>query len=77
MSARQIIIAAAALMASIAAERSLLGGQHGDGWWAQIPGFFALFGFFVCLLIVVSAKGLGSYWLQRQEGYYDREAGDD
>lgn len=76
MNAKQIIIAMAALVASIAAELSLPGGQHGQGWWTQMPGFFSMFGFFVCLILIVFAKGLGN-WLQRPDDYYDREGGDE
>jgi hypothetical protein len=71
MNAKQILIAVAALVVFVAAELALLGGQHGLGWWVQVPGFFSLFGFFVCLLLIVFAKGLGRYWLQRPDDYYD------
>lgn len=71
MNAKQIIIAVAALVASVAAELSLPGAQDDQAWWAHVPGFFSLFGFFVCLILIVFAKGLGSYWLQRPDDYYD------
>jgi hypothetical protein len=77
MTGKQIMIAVAAVMASGVAELLLLGGQHGHGWWAQVPGFFSLFGFFVCLMLILVGKGLGSLWLQRPDDYYDREARDD
>lgn len=37
----------------------------------HIPGFFALFGFISCVAIVVIAKLIGRYWLQRKGNYYD------
>jgi hypothetical protein len=77
MTGKQIMIAAAALIAFIVAELILLGGHGGHGWWAQVPGFFSLFGFFICLMLIVVGKGLGSFWLQRPDDYYDREARDD
>jgi hypothetical protein len=77
MNAKQIIIAVAALVASVAAEFSLPGTQDGQDWWAHVPGFFSMFGFFVCLILIVFAKGLGSYWLQRPDDYYDREGRDE
>ncbi|HLA04615.1 MAG TPA: hypothetical protein VJZ16_01400 [Syntrophales bacterium] len=58
---------------------SLLGGlamPHDpvhEAWWNRIPGFFALFGFFGCLLIVVFAKLLGKFLLQKKEDYYDAD----
>lgn len=76
MNAKQIIIAVAALVASVAAELSLPGAQDGQAWWAHVPGFFSLFGFFVCLILIVFAKGLGN-WLQRPDDYYDREDRDE
>ena len=41
--------------------------------WSHIVGFFSLFGFLGCLLIIVLAKLLGHYWLQHKEDYYDRD----
>ena len=76
MTGKQIMIAVAALIASGVAELMLLDGQHGHGWWAQVPGFFSLFGSFVCLILILVGKGLGR-WLQRPDDYYDREARDD
>ncbi|MFC1916220.1 hypothetical protein ACFLW4_05965 [Chloroflexota bacterium] len=40
--------------------------------WSHIAGFFSLFGFIGCLLIIGVAKLIGHYWLQRKEDYYDR-----
>lgn len=77
MTGKQIIIAAAILLASVVAELVVLGGEHGHGWWAQVPGFFSLFGFFVCLMLIIVGKVLGGFWLQRPHDYYDREARDD
>jgi hypothetical protein len=42
-----------------------------DAWWNSIPAFFALFGFFGCLLIIFFAKSLGKALLQKKEDYYD------
>jgi hypothetical protein len=52
------------------------GQDHGDFPWSHVPGFFALFGFVGCVIIVVVSKLLGHYWLQRKEGYYDRDSND-
>lgn len=41
-------------------------------WWEQIPGFYALFGFFGFMAIVFFSKWLGRLFVQKQEGYYDR-----
>lgn len=41
--------------------------------WSHLVGFFALFGFIGCLVLILVAKLLGHYWLQRKEDYYDRD----
>jgi di/tricarboxylate transporter len=44
---------------------------HPEFWWHHIWGFFALLGFAACILLVLLAKLLGHYWLQRKEDYYE------
>ncbi len=39
--------------------------------WENIPGFYALFGFIACILIIVIAKTLGKKWLMKKEDHYD------
>ncbi len=77
MKLKQILFVMAALVLSIAAERVFLGAHESHDWWTEIPGFFALFGFFACLTLIVLAKAMARYWLQRREEYYGREASDD
>jgi len=38
----------------------------------KIPGFWSLFGFIACVLIIVVSKWLGQHWLMKDENYYDR-----
>ena len=38
----------------------------------RIPGFWSLFGFISCALIIVVSKWLGHHWLMRDEDYYDK-----
>ncbi len=38
-----------------------------------IPEFFALFGLFGCMLLILIAKGLG-YFIVTDENYYDRRS---
>jgi hypothetical protein len=40
-------------------------------WWQEVPFFYVGFGFLGCLLIILLAKTLGHFWLQKKEGYYD------
>ncbi|NPV26238.1 MAG: hypothetical protein HPY81_02030 [Firmicutes bacterium] len=45
--------------------------KHPFFYWENIPGFYALYGFIACSLIVAVSKLLGKYWLQKQEDYYE------
>ena len=38
----------------------------------KIPGFWSLYGFISCVLIIVVSKWLGYHWLMRDEDYYDK-----
>ncbi len=39
----------------------------------HLTGFYALFGFVVCFLLMIGAKFLGKVWLQRRRDYYDAD----
>ncbi len=39
----------------------------------EIPGFWALFGFLACAIIIIGSKWLGHAWLFRPEDYYERQ----
>ncbi len=39
--------------------------------WDRIPGFYALFGFGACVVIIFVSKTLGKVWLEKREDYYD------
>ena len=38
----------------------------------KVPGFWSLYGFISCVLIIVVSKWLGHHWLVRDEDYYDK-----
>ena len=38
----------------------------------KIPGFWSLYGFISCVLIIEVSKWLGQHWLVRDEDYYDK-----
>lgn len=46
--------------------------RHGGHPWEELFGFHALYGFVVCVILVLIAKELRKI-LRRSEGYYDRE----
>lgn len=59
------------LAASVLAE--FLVPSHGaHHLWEKIPGFYALFGFATCAVMIIVSKLLGQYWLKRDEDYYDK-----
>ena len=51
--------------------------EHHDIFpWSTIAGFFSIFGFIGCLLIIGFSKLIGHFWLQKKEDYYERDDGD-
>jgi hypothetical protein len=69
---------AVCLFVGSAAGLSILAGffiPPGEGesefWWSHLKIFFALLGFLGCIGMIIVAKWLGHYWLQRKEDYYD------
>ena len=46
--------------------------EHPHFIWQKIPVYDALFGFIGCLVLIVVAKTLGHYLLQKEEDYYDK-----
>jgi len=53
------------------------GEGHGGLLGFHMPGLLALFGFFVCVALIVISKLIGHYWLRRKEDYYDRKDDDE
>ena len=45
--------------------------RHAETAWEGLPGFYAVYGFVACVLLVVTAKQLRKV-LMRREDYYDR-----
>lgn len=41
-------------------------------WWDMIPGFYAIYGFVGCIVIVKVSKWFGKRVVFRDEEYYDR-----
>ena len=37
-----------------------------------IRGFWSLFGFISCVIIIVVSKWIGHHWLMKDDGYYDQ-----
>jgi hypothetical protein len=45
--------------------------KHVAFFWEHVPGFYALYGFLSCALIIAVSKLLGKFWLQKKEDYYE------
>ena len=45
--------------------------RHAETWWEGLPGFYAIYGFVACVLLVLAAKQMRKL-LMRDEDYYDR-----
>ena len=45
--------------------------RHAERTWEGLPGFYAVYGFVACVLLVLIAKGIRRI-LMRDEDYYDR-----
>jgi len=45
--------------------------RHAETSWEGLPGFYAIYGFVACVLLVLTAKELRKI-LMRKEDYYDR-----
>jgi len=75
---RWLIAFIATLVLSLAADFLLsLGDRHGEFFWSNIWGFFAVFGFIACVAIILISKFIGHNWLQRREDYYDGKDDDE
>ena len=59
-----------AMVLSIVAEVFV---HHEDAPWYMIKGFYAVFGFVSCVLIIVISKAIGRWFLDQPETYYDVE----
>jgi len=53
------------------------GHGHNGLPWSGLAGFFSLFGFLGCLVLIAIAKLLGHCWLQRGEDHYANDNDDE
>lgn len=45
--------------------------SHAHTWPEKIPGFWSVFGFITCVLIIVISKWYGHLGIMTREDYYD------
>lgn len=41
-------------------------------WFEKLPGFWAIFGFLACVIIILFSKWFGHLGIMTREDYYDR-----
>ena len=57
------------VVAAVGYGLTLLDWGHAHGW-EIVPGFYAIFGFVSCAVIIYGSKWLGKRFLQKREDYY-------
>ena len=45
--------------------------EHAHTWPEKIPGFWSVFGFIACVLIIIVSKWYGHLGIMTREDYYD------
>jgi uncharacterized membrane protein (DUF485 family) len=45
--------------------------DYDSHWWNAIPGFYIIWGFLSCVVIIYVSKWLGKLFIFRSEDYYD------
>ena len=71
MKTHQLIILALIAIASFIAEFVFLAGEDHGHWWNHVPGFYAMWGFAGCIVIILVSKWMGKLFIQKKEDYYD------
>jgi len=46
--------------------------EHAHTWFEKLPGFWAVFGFVACVVIILFSKWFGHLGIMTREDYYDR-----
>ncbi len=45
--------------------------EHAHTWVEHIPGFWAVFGFIGCVVLILASKAFGHAGIMKREDYYD------
>lgn len=46
--------------------------DYDSHWWNAIPGFYIIWGFLCCVVVIYVSRVLGKLFIFRNEEYYDR-----
>lgn len=58
------------LLVSLIIEFTMLA-DYDSHWWNNIPAFYAIWGFVVCVVIIFFAKWISKLFISRNKNYYD------
>jgi hypothetical protein len=64
-------LAALALLVLLDAVPALVDKEHAHTGAERIPGFWAVFGFVGCAILIIVSKWFGHLGIMRREDYYD------
>ncbi len=67
----RLCLAAMALLVLLASIPALSGTEHAHTWIEKIPGFWAIFGFLGCAVLILASKAFGHAGIMKREDYYD------
>ena len=45
---------------------------HAEFWFEKLPGFWSVFGFLACVVIILFSKWFGHLGIMTREDYYDQ-----
>jgi hypothetical protein len=60
-----------ALLIALDAIPAIVDKHHAHTWIEHFPGFWSVFGFVGCVVIVFASKAFGHAGINRREDYYD------
>lgn len=55
----------------VVVDATLVDKHHAHTWVEHLPGFWAVFGFVACVLIIILSKWYGHLGIMTREDYYD------
>jgi MFS superfamily sulfate permease-like transporter len=64
-------IASLAVLVVLDAIPALVDKEHAHTWLEHLPGFWAVFGFVGCVVLIVASKWFGHLGIMTREDYYD------
>lgn len=66
-----VVLCCAVLVALIVFDLALVDKEHAHTLLEHLPGFWSLFGFLGCVIIILASKWFGHAGIMKREDYYD------